>query len=94
MRFTDVLSSDLPEIDDSVKECINLGQWMLFRAEQKDILDINIAFFLKVGKDLFALGRRGEVLTVFSNLHKDIDVSEIIYFSDLPKPMSLSNMVI
>ncbi|HAT2867636.1 TPA: hypothetical protein I8374_002070 [Serratia marcescens] len=92
MKFTDLLSTELPEIDDSVKECINLGQWMLFRADAKDVPDRNIEFFLKVGKDLFALGHRGEVLTVFSDIKRNIDVSEIIYFSDLPKPKSLSNI--
>lgn len=94
MKFIDILSSELPGIDASVKECVNLGQWMLFRAEKTDLFDINVFFFLKVGKDLFALDEKGEVLTVFHPVRKDITINEVIYFSDLPKPQSLSNMII
>lgn len=33
MKLHDILSSELPDIDDSVKECVNLGEWLLFKSE-------------------------------------------------------------
>ena len=92
MRFVNIPSSSLPEIDSSVKECVNQGQWTLFRAEADDFLDGHVCFYLKVGKDLFALGEQGQVLTVFQSVNREIPMNEVIYFSDIPKPESLSNL--
>ncbi|MBY6246204.1 hypothetical protein [Citrobacter werkmanii] len=86
MKFTSIRSSELPSIDISVKECVNAGQWFLFKANTSDDL---VCFFLKVEKNIFALGERGEVLTHFPL--ENIEMNEFVYFEDLPKPASLSN---
>lgn len=87
MKFSHMRSDELPEIDVSVKECVNAGQWFLFKANADDQ---NVCFFLKVHNDVFALGEHGEILNSYSN-QNDVNMNEIIYFEDLPKPVSLSN---
>ncbi|HGY4820409.1 TPA: hypothetical protein ACNV1K_005182 [Klebsiella aerogenes] len=86
MKFTSVCSAELPGIDISVKECVNAGLWFLFKANAKDA---RVCFFLKVEKDIFALGGKGELLTDFPL--ENIEMNEFVYFDDLPKPTSLSN---
>ncbi|KDE37366.1 hypothetical protein AW40_06800 [Kosakonia radicincitans UMEnt01/12] len=92
MKFVNIHSSELPEIDTFVKECINQGQWTLFKAEKGVISDTKVAFFLKAGKDFFALNKEGRVISVFQSLDYNIEMNEVIHFSDIPKPESLSNI--
>lgn len=92
MKFVNIPSSELPEIDASVKECVNKGQWTLFRAEANDLPGEHVCFYLKAGKDLFALGEHGKVITFFQTVNNEIPMNEVIYFSDIPKPESLSNI--
>lgn len=87
MKFSHMRSEELPEIDISVKECVNAGQWFLFKANADEQ---HICFFLKVQNDIFALGAHGEILNYLTN-QCDMKMNEIIYFVDLPKPVSLSN---
>lgn len=87
MKFSHMRSEDLPEIDVSVKECVNAGQWFLFKANADEQ---NVCFFLKVHNDVFALGAHGEILNSIPN-QEDMKMNEIVYFEDLPKPASLSN---
>lgn len=91
MKAINLLSSDLPEISIITKECINLGQALLFRTPH-DQRDGTTYFLLKVGADLYALGERGEVLSMYRPLKHDISINEVVYFSDVEKPRSLSNM--
>ncbi|CRE89247.1 TPA: hypothetical protein ACX4EX_001670 [Yersinia enterocolitica] len=86
MKFTSIRSTELPGIDISVKECVNAGQWFLFKANTSDA---QVCFFLKVEKDIFALDQQGAPLTHFPL--ENIEMNEFIYFDDLPKPISLSN---
>lgn len=92
MKFVNIPSSQLPEIDPFVKECINQGQWTLFKAEKGEIDDRKVAFFLKAGKEIFALNQSGKVISVFQTVNHSIEMNEVIYFSDIPKPESLSNI--
>ncbi|WP_455845773.1 hypothetical protein [Pantoea agglomerans] len=87
MKFSHMRSDQLPEIDVSVKECVNAGQWFLFKANAQEQ---HICFFLKVHNDVFALGAHGEILNSLP-CHNEMKMNEIIYFEDLPKPASLSN---
>lgn len=92
MKSNNILSSELPEIDDSIKECVNFGQWLLFKShgikhEAKDTI-----FYLKTGSKIFCLSKKGEILeTIEKDLNVQID--ELFYFSDIAHPQSLSNMV-
>lgn len=88
MKFTGLQSSALPDTSDSVKECVNLGQWMLFKSSSADA--VGICFFLKTGKEIYALNERGKVLTS-TPLKANLEMTELFFFSDLPKPESLSN---
>ncbi|RQU01390.1 MULTISPECIES: hypothetical protein [Burkholderia cepacia complex] len=89
MKFHNIMSADLPEIDESIKECVNQGRWLLFKSEVKS--GTGTAFYLKAGQDVFELGERGEVLREFDKEDEGLDIDELYYFSDLPKPDSLSN---
>lgn len=86
MKFVSIHSGALPEITESVKECINLGQWLLFKAQKNDE---NVFFYLKVGSDIYPLSQLGGFLT--SAPVSNIEIEEVYHFSDLPKPISLSN---
>ncbi|HBQ3016798.1 TPA: hypothetical protein L7V48_004224 [Klebsiella quasipneumoniae subsp. quasipneumoniae] len=88
MKFTGLQSSALPDTSDSVKECVNLGQWMLFKSSSSN--EVGICFFLKTGKEIFALNERGKILAS-TPIRANLEMSEIFYFSDFPKPGSLSN---
>ncbi|WP_413178469.1 hypothetical protein [Escherichia coli] len=48
MKFTGLQSSALPDTSDSVKECVNLGQWMLFKSYAHEVTTtFEVVFFLK-----------------------------------------------
>lgn len=87
MKFTGLQSAALPDTSDSIKECVNLGQWMLFKS---DTHQVGVCFFLKTGKEIFALNERGKILST-TPLQERVEMSEIFFFCDLPKPDSLSN---
>ncbi|CAG4895131.1 hypothetical protein [Paraburkholderia saeva] len=90
MKQNDILSKQLPEIDESVKECVNLGQWLLFKADGHD----EVAFYLKTGSSVFELSDSGKVLQKVDNDEDSLEIGELFYFADLPRPRSLSNYVI
>lgn len=88
MKFTGLQSAALPDTSDSIKECVNLGQWMLFKSNAEMV---GVYFFLKTTSEIYALDERGGIL---SHMHVSdtVEMSEIFYFSDLPQPDSLSNV--
>lgn len=87
MKFTGLQSSALPDTSDSVKECVNLGQWMLFKSESNLV---GVCFFLKTSNEIFALNERGKILNT-TPMREHLEMREVFYFCDLPKPESLSN---
>ncbi|GKV88174.1 MULTISPECIES: hypothetical protein [Pectobacterium] len=91
MKFVSIQSQDLPDITSTIKECINLGQWILFKANTSDE---TVCFFLKTGKDIYALNERGRILTSMSiDSNPELkEMEEMYFFSDVKKPESLSNM--
>lgn len=89
MKSNNILSADLPEIDESVKECVNQGQWLLFKSRTQ--VGADAAFFLKAGSAVFGLNARGTVLEQIEKTQDGLEIDELFYFSDLPKPDSLSN---
>jgi len=86
MKFTGLQSSALPDTSDMIKECVNLGQWMLFKSH---VQALETVFFLKTGDETYGLDERGQVMTAPVTEHLSID--EVFYFTDLPRPSSLSN---
>lgn len=91
MKLINILSSDLPEIDDSIKECINFGQWLLFKTSTQITDDVNVSFYLKIDSSIYALTARGRILEKVNVPKPTFNIEELVYFSDLPKPQSLSN---
>lgn len=90
MKLHDILSERLPEIDDSVKECVNLGEWLLFKTEASaDHHDA--AFYLKTGTCILELDDSGRVLHEVDEGAEKLEIDELFYFADIHKPTSLSN---
>lgn len=91
MKLHDIESSRLPEISDSVKECVNMGEWLLFKTEAPQD-GRTTAFFLKTATSVFELSDRGRVLHEVAESSDKLEIDELFYFSDIRKPISLSNM--
>ncbi|WP_175024855.1 MULTISPECIES: hypothetical protein [Burkholderia] len=91
MKLNDILSEQLPEIDDSVKECVNQGQWLLFKTDLPSGGNRRVAFCLKTGSGVFELSDRGKVLHEIRDGVDKLEIDELFYFSDVRKPISLSN---
>lgn len=91
MKFNDILSSDFPEIDESVKQCVNFGQWLLFKSSSIDKKSDHVHLYLKTDEQILELDARGKILKAISRDQVSVHIDEICYFSDIPKPQSLSN---
>ncbi|RQR26989.1 hypothetical protein DIE23_28450 [Burkholderia sp. Bp9143] len=91
MKLHDILSERLPEIDDSVKECVNLGEWLLFKTDALARDQHDVAFYLKTGSGIFELDDNGKVLHEVEGGAEKLEIDELFYFSDVRKPTSLSN---
>lgn len=89
MKLHDILSSRLPDIDDSVKECVNMGEWLLFKSE--DSTSSAASFYLKTDSKIYKLDDRGKLLHQVESSSEKIEIDEIFYFSDIHRPISLSN---
>lgn len=90
MKFHDILSARLPEIGESVKECVNLGEWLLFKTEASGDHP-EAAFYLKTGTSIFELDDNGRLLHEVSQDAEKLEIDELFYFADVCKPTSLSN---
>lgn len=93
MKTENIHSSQLPKIDASVKECVNLGYWLLFRPSPRSIDVHSAAYYLKTDSGIFALSAEGDVLETMS-IDSDLRIEKVVYFSDLPQPQSLSNSAV
>ncbi|MBY7855432.1 hypothetical protein KW429_17280 [Vibrio fluvialis] len=89
MKVAYIESVDLPNIAPSVKECINSGQWFLFKAPEQANPSSEVAYYLKANKEFYALDKQGNLLEC--ELPVEFNTEELIYFIDLPTPQSLSN---
>ncbi|HEY4318009.1 MAG TPA: hypothetical protein VGN04_10435 [Herbaspirillum sp.] len=91
MKLHEILAAELPDIDDSVKECVNMGEWLLFKTEVHKA-GSEAAYYLKTSTGVFELSDRGEVLQEVAASGDSLEIDELFYFSDVRKPDSLSNM--
>ncbi|GAB1102423.1 MAG: hypothetical protein Sw2LagTSB_02980 [Shewanella algae] len=93
MKFTNIESSAMPKINESVKHCINQGRWFLYKVNDEKSVDFQsqCKFILKIGNELYALSGIGEILAQVP-LDDSFVMDEIVYFSDMERPSSLSNM--
>ena len=81
-----ILSSDLPKMGDTVKQCVNNGVWFLY----KGTAAIPAYLYIEVDRDVYALDEQGGVIAEF-DIKEPIDRTERVYFSDLPRPPPLSD---
>ncbi|MFG0456727.1 hypothetical protein [Shewanella mangrovisoli] len=89
MKFSNIHSNQLPNIDRHVKECINSGQWFLFKPQNKNT---EASYFLKVGNEVYGLDESGNMLLALQS--QELTMEELFYFDDVPRPASLSNQFI
>lgn len=89
MKFTGLMSSELPDTSDAVKQCVNLGQWTLFRASAEIE---EASYFLNTGDEIYALNKHGRFLQT-TPVVAHITMSEAFYFCDIPQPESLNNSI-
>jgi hypothetical protein len=90
IKSSRIPSSTLPGIGEPVRECINRGQWLLFRSGRTGFTDSS-PYFLKAGNEIFKLDSRGALVEQVEDRDFRLEVDEIFYFSDIPQPASLSN---
>lgn len=88
MKMQNIESSLLPGIPDSIKECVNLGEWLLFKTERLE-QNRRAPFYLKTESNVFELSERGDVLREVQE--KANKIVELFYFSDVRRPLTLSN---
>lgn len=97
MKILDIRSSELPEIDDSVKDCVNNGLWLLFKPESTEAFDASaqasVVYCLKAGARMFGLSANGSVVSVIDR-STSVGIRELVTFSDVPKPAALSNFAL
>ncbi|EMC1013076.1 hypothetical protein [Enterobacter bugandensis] len=86
MKFTGLHSAALPNTSDTVKECVNLGQWMLFKSNEQPT---SVMFYLKTEHDIYELNESGQVLP--TPVARYVEMDEVFYFLDITRPASLSN---
>lgn len=91
MKLNNVLSSELPEISESIKECINSGQWILFKSASIDHTRPYNTYYLKVDSSIFELDTRGRIIKSIPSGNINLHIDELYYFSDRPQPRSMSN---
>lgn len=92
MRLNNILSNELPEIDASIKECVNFGQWLLFKSDPKLATRVEVVFYLKTSDNVFGLDGRGHILETLEVNETNLPINELFYFSDIRQPTSLSNI--
>lgn len=90
MKFNHLSSTELPNIDISIKKCINSGQWFLFKAPSDSG---DAVYMLKVENILYSLDETGSPLDEI-NIISEFVMDEIFYFDDIDSPKSLSNQFI
>jgi len=91
MKTNEIRSGEIPYLTTAIKEMINQGMWFLFEAE---IEEIRIAkYILKAGNKMIALDNSGKILESLSNDNCNYYYKNTVYFTDLPFPKTLSNMV-
>lgn len=89
MKLKEIKSNELPEIGLPVAECVNSGAWTLYRPSPSGS-KTDGSFFLKMGSEVCVLDARGKIVRMIGR-DSSPAMYEVFYFSDLPKPRSMSN---
>lgn len=86
MKLSTIYPKDLPALDPAVRECINRGDWLLFRGSECPATATD-TLYLKTDETVFALGIDGSLLQSCERQSQDFKVAELVYFSE-PSPSS------
>lgn len=87
MKIINIPSRAIPWLSDDIKSTINSGDWLLFTSIDED--DAN--YFLDIGQKILRINDHG-IIEEISKVNFSLSISQIIYFSDIRKPDSMSNM--
>jgi hypothetical protein len=89
MNNINIESSTLPYLGVPTKNMINQGIWFLYRV--KNSRNSEIVFLLVTDEKNYFLNSSGLILSESINKYVDVDLENVVYFSDLPSPKSISN---
>jgi hypothetical protein len=87
MNNIELLTSELPNIGEPTKNMINQGLWYLFKIDHPKAVYMLIADGVA-----YFLSNDGTVLFSEPEQPKNIQITESVYFKNLPFPLSLSNI--
>lgn len=82
-------SDELPLLDNEIKEAVNMGILILYTIKKSNIPESK--FLIKSNNNSLILKNNGEFLKLRED--EDILLDSIIYFSDLDRPQSASNLI-
>ncbi|MRH02557.1 hypothetical protein GIY21_19850 [Xanthomonas sontii] len=85
MNYLLLKQDQMPNMAASIKERVNFGSWHLFRDKLKDF------FILSADGVLYHLDESGKIVRKIKIEESSGDF-DIYYFSDSPRPESLSNL--
>lgn len=89
MTNINIDSSFLPFLGNPTKNMINQGVWFLYRITNTN--NPEIAFLLVTDDKNYFLDDSGLIISESLNKFIDVDLEEVVYFSDLPSPKTISN---
>lgn len=84
-----IKSSELPFLDSEIKEAVNMGILILYTIKKSDIPDSK--YLIKSNINSLILKNNGDFLKLREN--ENIVLDAIVYFSDLDRPQSTSNLI-
>lgn len=92
MNTREILSREIPHLNEPIKEMINQGMWFLYEVEKENIPTAK--YILKAGDKMILLDRTGKILSTLNPEADDLDYICVVYFNDLQFPKTLSNMAV
>lgn len=91
MKISHISSAELPQVDTLVKQCVNSGQWLLFKSRGMAQRGFLGTYYLTAGDNIFSLDGQGELRESIAREGTNLSIDELFYFNDIPAPKSLSN---
>jgi hypothetical protein len=86
-----IKSHNLSRLSREIKEDVNNGKMFLYGIQPDDSLMPKIAYVLYFGNNVYYLSKHGKLINNSYPEDKKWRIDSQIYFSDFPRPVSLSN---
>ncbi|HHU87753.1 MAG TPA: hypothetical protein GXZ38_00120 [Spirochaetales bacterium] len=88
-------AKQISQLSSTVKDLINEGIWFLYEAKNdKGTFNLGTTYILITDKDAYMLDNEGGILSVDLKTNVSKNLGPSVYFSDIPFPKSLSNIVL